>query len=482
VINWIIFIFASVGLIAVGTFSGKKIGGAEADSEGFLLGAKQVGAFVGAGTLMATGYSGWGFIGSPGTAYAYGTIEVLANFFFAPGIIFGTLLFAGFMAKQAEKSGGLTVPEYMAVTHRGTEKQKRLVHFIAGLATFIFLSVYIIGQIRAVGLAASEWLNVSEQLASLMLMLVVVIFTMQGGLLAVAITDTIMCIGMLVASVIVFFTITKDISIMDLITQVGKLNGELINPTTSIPYGGGKYSVFLVMIYTLLFTTTLPYMSVRFLSFKEDIKIHKLALIMVPMGIILSLIPITGIYMYYKNPGLANPDSAMPVFLNTFLHPAIAGLITLFILFAMLSTISSVLQSLASSLSYDILVSISGKQSDKGEFYNRIGVLITAVWAMLLTFFAPQGMLNQIAYIGTGGLISAFVGPTIMRVIVEADLRTCFASMITGFIANIILVFVFDTGWVEAPIIAGSLGSVIYIIMGYITNGWNRRPKVIKTN
>src|SRR5699024_8965439 len=147
-----------------------------------------------------------------------------------------------------------------------------------------------------------------------------------------------------------------------------------------------------------------------------------------------------------------------------------------------LSTISSVLQSLASSLSYDILVSISGKQSDKGEFYNRIGVLITAVWAMLLTFFAPQGMLNQIAYIGTGGLISAFVGPTIMRVIVEADLRTCFASMITGFIANIILVFVFDTGWVEAPIIAGSLGSVIYIIMGYITNGWNRRPKVIKTN
>ena len=482
-INWIIFILASMGLIAVGALSGRKIKKtAEKDGEGFLLGAKQVGAFVGAGTLMATGYSGWGFIGAPGTAYAFGTIEALANFFFAPGIVFGTLLFAGFMAKQADKSGGLTVPEYMAVTHRGTEKQKRLVHFVGGIATFVFLSVYIIGQVRAVGLVASEWLGVSEQLAALILMLVVVIFTMQGGLLAVAITDTIMCIGMLIASAIIYITIIRDIPMMDLLTQVGKIKPEFLNPSTSAPYGGGKYSVFLVFVYALLFTTTLPYMSVRFLSFKEDIKIHTVALIMAPMGVILSLIPLTGIYMYYKNPGLANPDSAMPVFLNTFLPPALAGMITLFILFAMLSTISSVLQALASSLSYDMLVSISGKQSDKGDLYNRIGVLATAVWAMILTFAAPQGMLNQIAYIGTGGLISAFVGPTIMRVFIEADLKTCFASMVTGFIVNVFLVFVLKIGWVEAPIIAGAAGSIVYVVMGYITNGGSRVAKNLEVS
>ncbi|OLS02404.1 sodium:solute symporter family protein [Tissierella creatinophila] len=476
-INWIIFIAASIGLIAVGALSGKKIQSAQKDGDGFLLGAKQIGAFVGAGTLMATGYSGWGFIGSPGTAYAYGTIEMLANFFFAPGIVFGTLLFAGFMAKQADKSGGLTVPEYLAVTHRGTDKQKRLVHFVAGTATFIFLSVYIIGQIRAVGLVASEWLGVSEAIGSLLLMLVVVIFTMQGGLLAVAITDTIMCMGMLIASGIIYITIVKDIPLMDLISQVGKIKPEFLNPTTSAPYGGGKYSIFLVFVYALLFTTTLPYMSVRFLSFKEDIKIHSLALIMAPMGVILSVIPLAGIYMYYKNPALANPDSAMPVFLNTFLPPALAGMITLFILFAMLSTISSVLQALASSLSYDMLVSISGKQSDKGDLYNRIGVLVTAVWAIFLTFAAPQGMLNQIAYIGTGGLISAFVGPIIMRVFVEADLKTCLASMLTGFTINVILVFWLKIGWVEAPIIAGGAGALVYVVMGYITNGGSKVPK-----
>lgn len=475
-INWIILIIASVGLISIGALANLQIKRAQTSGEGFLLGAKQVGVFVGAGTLMATGYSGWGFIGSPGIAYAYGTIEVLANFLFAPAIVFGTLMFAGFMRKQADKVGGLTVPEYMAVTHKGTHNQKRIVHFVAGIATFVFLSVYIIGQIRAVGLIASEWLGVSEQLSASILMLIVVIFTIQGGLLAVAITDTIMCVGMIVASIVVFFTILKDIPITDLIIQVGKLKPELINPTSSAPYGNGIYSVFLVFIYALLFTTTLPYMSVRFLSFKEDIKIYRMALVMAPIGLILSLIPLTGIYMYYKNPNLANPDSAMPVFLNTFLPPTLGSIITLFILFAMLSTISSVLQALASALSYDIYVSVTNKNSKNHDLFNRIGVLVTAVWTLFLTFIAPQGMLNQIAYIGTGGLISAFVGPIIMRVFVESDLRTCISSMIVGFFVNIILVFKFQIGWVEAPIIAGLAGSTVYVIMGYAINRWSKNP------
>jgi len=471
-------IVASACMIGVGVWSNNKIKKqAVSEGEGFLLGGKQIGEFVAAGTLMATGYSGWGFIGSPGTAYAFGAIEVLANFFFAPAIVFGTLFFAGFMRKQAEKSGGLTVPEYLAKSHAGTDNQQRTVHFFAGLATFIFLSVYMIGQIRAVGLVASEWLQIPEIYASMLLMAVVAIFTMQGGLLAVALTDTIMCIGMLIAAVIVFGVILKDISLAEMVKTLGTINQELINPTSSAPYGNSKFSVYLVFVYALLFTTTLPYMSVRFLSLKEDIKIHKLALYMAPMGIILSLIPFVGMYMYLKNPGLANPDSAMPVFLNTYLSPAVGGIITLFILFAMLSTISSILQALASALSYDMYVSLAKKHPGGSDKLNRLVVGLVAFMGLFLTFFAPQGMLNQIAYIGTGGLISMFVGPIIMRTIVVADLKACLASMLVGFVSNVLLVFVIKAGWVEAPILAGIAGSIVYLLMGLSANGWKRKPK-----
>ena len=66
-----------------------------------------------------------------------------------------------------------------------------------------------IGQIRAVGLIASEWLGISQLAGSLILLAVVVIFTMQGGLLAVAVTDTIMCMGMLIASIVVYVVIIR---------------------------------------------------------------------------------------------------------------------------------------------------------------------------------------------------------------------------------------------------------------------------------
>ena len=474
--NWIIFIVASCVLIGVGYMSGRKIEKDQVEGEGFLLGAKQIGPFIGAGTLMATGYSGWGFIGSPGTAYAYGTIELLANFFFAPAITFGTLWFANYMRKNAESMGGLTVPEYLSKIHRGTEAEQRRVHLLAGFATLMFLTVYIVGQIRAVGLVASKWLGVSEAIAATILLLIVIIFTMQGGLLAVAITDTIMCVGMLISAVIVITVIKQDISIMELIDKLGEIDPKITNPVTSVPYGRSKYQVFLVFIYALLFTTTLPYMSVRFLSLKEDLKVHKMALYMAPMGLILSFIPMVGLYMRYKNPGLENPDAAMPVFLNTYVHPAIGGVITLFILFAMLSTISSVLQTQASALSHDMYVSLKKKMHPKGDKFNRLMVLVIALVSLWLTFVAPQGMLNQIAYIGTGGLIAMFLGPTIVQIFIKANAKTCFVSMLAGLITNVVLVLYVNTGWVEAPILGGLASAVVYAVMGYITNGNKRIP------
>lgn len=481
VLNWMIMLGASIGLIVIGWLSGRKIKKDQKEGEGFLLAAKQIGPFIGAGTLIATGYSGWGFIGSPGTAYAYGTIEVLGNFFFAPAITFGALWFADYMRKNAESLGGLTVPEYLSKIHPGTDKEQRRVHFLAGFATLLFLTVYIVGQIRAVGLVGAEWLGVSQPVVSAILLLVIVIFTIQGGLLAVAITDTMMCMGMIISAILVTGVMLKDVSVSTLLTELSQMDPNLVNPSSSTPYGSGKYQVFLAFIYALLFTTTLPYMSVRFLSLKEEIKVDRMALYMAPMGLILSFIPLVGLYMKYKHPGLENPDMAMPLFLNTYLPGPVGGLITLFILFAMLSTISSVLQAQASALSHDIFVSVKKRPPKGGDLWNRVAVLFIALLSLYLTFVAPQGMLNQIAYIGTGGLIAMFLGPTIVQVFIKGDARTCLISMVVGLAANVIFTFGLfggdPLGWVEAPILSGFIGACTYGVLGFVTNGMSRCPK-----
>lgn len=142
----------------------------------------------------------------------------------------------------------------------------------------------------------------------------------------------------------------------------------------------------------------------------------------------------------------------------------------------MLSTISSVLQVQAAALSHDLFVSVAGKDSRYSDILNRGAVVIATILGIILTFFAPQGMLNRIAYIGTGGLISMLVGPTIIRTFIDGNLLTCLLSMITGFFANIYLVIYGGLGWVESPIIAGIAGSIVYMIVGYITNGMRRYP------
>ncbi len=480
-LNWIVFIIAAIALISISSISRAKLKKLKDNEENFLLGGRSIGPFVGAMTLMAAGYSGWIFIGSSGTTYVYGTIEILAQFFFALAITFVTLFFSGFLRKRAEEYGGLTIPESISASHDGSQTQKRIVHFLAGAATFVFLSIFIIGQVRAVGYVASQWLNISEELAAILLIFIIMIFTMQGGLLAIAFTDSFMAVGMVIGALIIFGTIISDVSFVELLKSVDKINPELVNPTTSTPYGKSRYGIYLMLPYTFLFTTTLPYISIKFLGFKRDIKTHVAALYTIPVGIILTTIPLAGLYVFYKQPNLANPDTAMPVFLNTYLHPTVSSIITLFILFAMLSTIGAVIQSLSASLSHDMYMSITNKKGAKNPLIDRLAVPVVAVFAICLTFLAPDGLLGQIAIIGTGGLISMFVGPIVVSALIKSNITICLISMIVGLASNLIFTFGTNLGWVEIPILAAACNSLVYFVLSFISNGYKLKPDNLKT-
>ena len=106
--------------------------------------------------------------------------------------------------------------------------------------------------------------------------------------------------------------------------------------------------------YAFIYSATLPYMSVRFMALAKTTKLHHVAAYMTPIACLLSLVPLAGLYVRLKVPGLASPDEAMPTFLVTFLSPTVSAVVTLFILFAMKSTANSVLHAIAGSVSHDL--------------------------------------------------------------------------------------------------------------------------------
>ncbi|MGL5720933.1 MAG: sodium:solute symporter family protein [Brevinema sp.] len=465
--NWLILIGAIIVMIVVGYISNGHAKAKDSNAS-FLVGNNTVGVFVGSLSILATGFSGWGFVGSPGMAYQYGGIEVLGNLLFAPAIVIGTYFSMVLLHKKAKEMGGYTIPEFVANAHKGHPLTKKLVHLVAALATVVFLSVYLMGQVKAVGLLASTWLKISPVTAAILLMVVLVFFTAQGGLLAVARTDMIMCVGMLTSALIIAWVIFRDVSLGEMISSLNQQNPSLVNPVSSDPYGGKKYSVYLIFCYAFLFTTTLPYMSARFLSFKEDLKPHRLLPLMGIGSLVLSIVPLVGMYLRMKSPSLPEADKAMLLFLEYFMPTHIAGLINLFILFAMLSTISSVLHAVASSLAYDLRKAL-GLKMTHSSLWNTGAVILAAAAGIVMSFNAPPMMLSQIAIIGTGGLISLLAGPIFVHFFLPSTAISALISMICGLTANIISIYVLKLGWIEAPIIGACAGAVAYIIVGRIS-------------
>ncbi|HSJ23094.1 MAG TPA: sodium:solute symporter [Longimicrobiales bacterium] len=126
-----------------------------------------------------------------------------------------------------------------------------------------------------------------------------------------------------------------------------------------------------------------------------------------------------GLYAYYRGEAFAVPDEIFPRFIVEGLPPGISGLIVAGILAAMMSTVSSSLNSLASATTHDLYGPLAGRQQDD-EGLMRAGRVFTVVWAFILIGGALLFQLVrpgtpivvialQIASFTYGGLLGGFL-------------------------------------------------------------------------
>src|SRR5699024_8938626 len=139
-------------------------------------------------------------------------IEVLGNFFFAPAMMIAVLYFASFLQRKAVDMGSNTIPEYIAQIHGGGALG-RAVQGLAALITIVLLLVFLTSQIKAVALLGANWLDIELTNSALLMVGVIIIYTMLGGLAAVAWTDTVMVIGMCLAAVIIIVQMLTSINL-----------------------------------------------------------------------------------------------------------------------------------------------------------------------------------------------------------------------------------------------------------------------------
>lgn len=480
IFNWGVLIVAAISMISLGIRS-KKVTVSTDDESGFLLAGQGVGTFAGSCSLVATFISGWAFMGATQSAYAYGGIELLGNMLYTPGILI-TIFFVGRMLrKRAIDQGSMTIPEMLANRH-GTGNAKRLVHGISSALTIIFLIVYLCAQIRAIGALCGIWLGVPETIASLVILGFIVFYTSFGGLLAVVWTDVVMVIGMMLGAIVINAQILGDMSWKELFDGLYQMDPDLMAPKTSSPYSSTLLGVFLVIPYAFLWTSTTPQLSVRYVALRGKVKFHTVALIVAAMCVILHQVPFAGLYYRLLHPGVENTYGVMSAYLNTYLHPISASIITLFILFAMKSTIDSLLHTMSSAVSHDLRKSILGKHDvdqKKALLINRLAVVGMGILAYCVTFFIPaSSFLNFFAYLGTGGLTAILVGPIFIGIFWRGNAIGAISSMFAGGTITALCLLVWNFGWVEGPLVGMAAGALTYIIVSKATFGIQPRVKI----
>ncbi|SDP41801.1 sodium:solute symporter family protein [Desulforhopalus singaporensis] len=477
VTNWIIMAVGMLLLVYLG-IRANKIASSD-DEAGFLLGARSFGPFVMAGTIMATGFSGWGFVGAPGVVYEYGFTELLANFFFSLSITAAILFFGNYLRTRAGEIGSLTLPEYIRQRHQTSENDPLgpLVQGTAAIINIILMVVFMVAQTKALGLICSKWLGLSFNMAALLMLVIIITYTAMGGLAAVAWTDTIMVIGMSLGCVVILLQIFGDMSLADLVAKMNSIDPELVNPTSGRPYGHARIGPFLVAPYAFMFAAVLPYMCVRFLGVRENVKWRHIGAISVPLGMVLSLIPLVGAYVRVKEnmgviPPLGSADMAMPIYLQNFMPGIFSGIISLFIVFAMGSTANSVLQVLSASVSHDLRKAVMGKKlySSKAVLIiNRSAVVVMGIIGFVAMLSAPPAFLNFISILGTGTLQAAMAGPVFIGTLWRGNSIGAMISMLGGGSAAGCLLLFTDMGWVVSPLIGDVVGIGLYIVVSRLT-------------
>jgi SSS family transporter len=146
------------------------------------------------------------------------------------------------------------------------------------------------------------------------------------------------------------------------------------------------------------------------------------------------------LFAYYGGRSFATPDEIFPQFILEAMPPGLTGLIVAGILAAMMSTVSSSLNSLASAAVNDIIGPLTGRTGDDA-FMLRLGRRLTLFWAVVLVGgaflfqYLQQGtpvvvVALQIASFTYGGLLGGFLLGVLSRRARERDAMIGMATAI----------------------------------------------------
>ncbi len=439
--------------------------GAAKDLEGYLLGGRRVGPIVTALTLQSTSMSGYMVLGAGALGFAEGYWAL----WYAAGDIGGGVLNLSVIGRRMRKFsqiiGALTSIEYLE--HRYPSPAVRL---IAGVLTIFLLGCYVLAQFIAGGKGLELVTGVPYSLALLIAVGVILIYTLLGGYLAVAYTDTLQSVVMLIG---IGWILVAALLEVGGLTAANQAIGS-VDPTLLSVWGRGlgyegQWGIVLgaVLIFSVGYMGW-PHVVTRHLAMQRPATARQAGAYATLWNLLFVSAPyLLGILAIIILPNLDDPELAILRLADKLLPTAVTGVVMAAIMAAIMSTADSLLLQTGSVASRDLYQRFINPNASQRQMVwaSRVLVLSIGVAGYFIALIEPPTVFSIVVF-ATSVLGSAFLPAYVCAVWWrKANTPGAIASIVTG----ATIAFIWEPLGLVAtsglhPMLAGVLGSIAVMI------------------
>ena len=464
-------ILSILAYIIVGIYAGRKV----KNVSDYYVSGRNAPTLLIAGTLFASMLSTNGFMGD--TGYSYGgniTTMILLNVLCATGYIFGPMFFGRYI-RRAEIN---TMPSYFGKRFNSTRIQR-----LTGVVTVISLTAYLLAVIQGTGLLMQSLTGLDRVVCLLIAWACFTSFTFYSGSSGVILTDTMMFLLFLVATIIggpyIFNAAFGETG--GLANLVPTLMANPNTPEGLLNYHGnpGGGTVFDITMYAItvgiIWLVTVgvsPWQAGRNLMARnEHVTFRSGAISAICTVIFLTYLYLMAISVIQLYPNMAQPERVI-IWAALNVMPQIIGVAVLAgIMAAGLSSASTFLSVVGFSVSSDVFD--KKFRDDKHQLsYSRNVMLVVSLIALIISYFDIAGIRIISWFAST--LIAATWGYVAFASVWDKKLteRGAFFSMIGGFFGFIIPRITNGLGITSFSNVLDPffIGVAISIAMAYIGN------------
>jgi SSS family transporter len=406
-------------LVGIGIYAGSKV----KNSEDYMVAGRSLSMPVLLGTLVGSAIGAAATFGKAGKAYEVGYAILIASVAYVLGYIV-----LCFLAPKLQQAKIDTIP---GALERRYGKPMRVISAIVLVLAVIALFG---AQLIAIGLTAEAVFSdfgITFEHAVIIAALVIVLYTLVGGLLAVAYNDLFQTIIMLIGGGLLL-PLFLSIDLGDQLSNV------LVSP--AVDWLGGMHWGYVLSFFPIYFAFVLidPSIWQRVAASKNTANLKPAFLATAAIYMFWSLVVVTlGVIAFNTLPDLAHRDSVIPTLVMNHMPPLVKGICLAAIMGIIISTADSALLVTGTTVSTDLFKVLKPEISDKKQLLiTRLTVLIVGIFGLI--FSLQKSNIFEVMMLALAIFVSGLFVPVMAALFYKkATSSAALISAITGAVVQL---------------------------------------------